>query len=247
MPDVVFLNETNTYTDSVASSTMETNETKESQAKDGKDSRGELEKVEQEEQEEQEEEEEEEEQEEHEEQEEEEEEELPDLSDAIDGLHETWMKEGHVEAVSGLEGSDIDAMKLGIHHGSQLGYELGYMRGVIEILSNQSSITHTHSSSNNVSSGTSSFDTSSSDTSSFDTSSCLEELNLSTRCQETILRVIQQLDTFPLDTPASENFQLRLDKLRAEFRKCCSQSKLKNVHNGWRITSTNVKGETKTF
>jgi len=105
-------------------------------------------------------------------------------------------------------------MKLGIHHGTQLGYELGYMKGVVSLLSSDSNIV---------------------------------ELKLSKRCQDTVSRVQLQLASFPLDEPASEKFQLHLDQLRAAFRKCCSQSKLKNVHNGWRTTEANKEGETKTF
>jgi hypothetical protein len=138
-----------------------------------------------------------------------------DFADAVDGLHAHWVEEGHSEAVAGLEGTDVDAMKLGIHHGTQLGYELGYMRGVVTMLL-------------------------SSDASSV-------EMKLSKRCQDTVARVKMQLGSFPLDEPASENFQLRLDQLRADFRKCCSQSKLKNVHNGWKKTAANKMGETKTF
>ena len=139
---------------------------------------------------------------------------LLDFSDAVDGLHADWVQEGHSEAVAGLEGTDIDAMKLGIHHGTQLGYELGYMKGVVSLLSNDSNIV---------------------------------ELKLSKRCQDTVLRVQLQLASFPLDEPASEKFQLHLDQLRAAFRKCCSQSKLKNVHNGYRTTEANKEGETKNF
>ena len=139
---------------------------------------------------------------------------LLDFSDAVDGLHADWVQEGHSEAVAGLEGTDIDAMKLGIHHGTQLGYELGYMKGVVSLLSSDLNIV---------------------------------ELKLSKRCQDTVSRVQLQLASFPLDEPASEKFQLHLDQLRAAFRKCCSQSKLKNVHNGWRTTEANKEGETKTF
>jgi hypothetical protein len=137
-------------------------------------------------------------------------EDLLDLSDAVDGLHAGWVQEGHREAVDGLEGTDVDAMRLGIHHGTQLGYELGYMQGVLGVLlpSNR---------------------------------------QLSERCHETLVQVSKQLETFPVNQPASASFQRCLDKLRADFRKCCSQSKLKGINNGWKTTLRNKTGETKTF
>ena len=129
-----------------------------------------------------------------------------DISDAIDGLHASWIEEGHKEAVSGLEGTDIEAMKLGIHHGTQLGYELGYMKGVLDILSSSSAP------------------------------------QFSQRCLATIKSVTMQLVSFSI-APTSDQFQVSLDRIRADFRKCCSQSKLKGVHNNWKVTSLNNRSE----
>ncbi len=139
-----------------------------------------------------------------------------DFSDVVDNLHLSWVKEGHDDAINGLEGTDIDAMKLGIHHGTQLGYELGYMMGVLNILSSSSS----------------------SSSSSPPPSSTTLLFKLSKRCQNTIASLNKKLEDFILE-PASEEFQILLDKIRADFRKCCSQSKLKGVHNNWKVTNVN--------
>ena len=134
------------------------------------------------------------------------------LFDAVSRVHDTWVDEGRREAVIGLEDTDEDAERLGLHHGSRLGYELSYIEGVIVVLERLC--------------GTGGWPP------------------LSKRGQDTAASLRGKLAAFPLDKPASNDFQVQLDTIRADFRKLCAQAKIPNVHT-WQTGG--VKRESTAF
>ena len=127
-----------------------------------------------------------------------------DLTDAVSRIHDQWVEEGRREAVSSLNGTDEDALRLGLHHGSKLGYELAYVDGVASALLSLGTPNHSQHSSNG--------------------------LHLSSRAKSTAERLLEKLANFPIDRPASEDFQKTLDVIRGQFRLLCAQAKVPDVH-----------------
>ena len=130
-----------------------------------------------------------------------------DLLDAVSRVHNQWLEEGRKEAVASLDGTDEDALRLGLHHGSKLGYELAYMDGVAKTLLALS----------NLNSGAGTGD------------GRPKKQRLSKRARATALGLQERLTQFPLDQPATEDFQKALDLLRAQFRMLCAQAKIPSV------------------
>ena len=58
---------------------------------------------------------------------------MGDLFDAVHKLQEEWVEEGRREA-NAAQILDADALALGRRHGQRLGYELGWIEGVVATL-----------------------------------------------------------------------------------------------------------------
>lgn len=148
-----------------------------------------------------------------------------DLLDAVSRVHDQWIEEGRQEAIASLDGTDEDALRLGLHHGSKLGYELAYMDGVIATLLALCDIKHA--------AGTASTALTAAAASTGGNRSGgvpRNPIKLTKRARATAVGLQNKLSRFPLDRPASEEFQNALDVLRAQFRLLCAQAKMPDVH-----------------
>ena len=137
-------------------------------------------------------------------------------------VHDQWVEEGRQEAIASLDGTDEDALRLGLHHGSKLGYELAYMDGVIATLLALCDRKHA--------ADTASTDAAAGAGGSGSGGVPCNSVKLSKRARATAVGLQDKLSRFPLDRPASEEFQKALDVLRAQFRLLCAQAKMPDVH-----------------